>query len=229
MVQAAADLSLPMLPIQTDDFAADPFPYLKQARSEHPWLAKTDAGFYLIHEYDAIKELSLLDDKMRPAMDGITEFMGGQGGPWAEHFSNTMLAKQPPDHTRIRAAVAPSFTPANINRFRPLMRQAVSDLLDEWEQKGSFDFAQFAACFPIRIMFALIGASPSHLPGILEALETQGMSANLVRELLPALNKAVEDLWAFVHMIIVERQKNGGGEPNDVLNSLIAAHTPPAN
>jgi cytochrome P450 len=134
-----------------------------------------------------------------------------------------MLAKLPPDHTRIRAAVASSFTPANINRFRPLMRQAVSDLLDEWEPKGAFEFAEFAANFPIRIMFALIGASPGQLPGILDPLETHGLSANLVRELLPALNKAMEVLWNFVHKLIMERRQNGGGDDSDVLNTLIGA------
>src|SRR5262245_15463919 len=133
MAQAAADLVLPTLPIQTEAFAADPFPYLNAARAEHPWLARSDAGFYFVHDYEAIKELSLMDDKFRPAMDGITEFMGAKNGSkWGDFFDNTILARQPPDHTRIRAAVASSFTPANVNRFRPLMRQAVSDLLDEW-------------------------------------------------------------------------------------------------
>ena len=36
-MQAVADLTLPTLPIQTDAFAADPFPYLAAARAQHPW------------------------------------------------------------------------------------------------------------------------------------------------------------------------------------------------
>ena len=60
MVQAAADLTLPTLLIQTDAFAEDPFPYVRAAQKEHPWLARTDAGFYFVLDYEASEVRILL-------------------------------------------------------------------------------------------------------------------------------------------------------------------------
>ena len=223
-MQLVSDLDLPFLALQDPAFAADPLTPIRAARAAHPWLARTDVGYYFINDYQAIKDLAYMDDSFRPSMDGITDFMGGKGGPWAEFFDNTMLAKDGATHERLRNSVAASFTPRNVNRYRGLMRQVISDLLDEWAPKGEFDFAVFAANFPIRVMFGLIGADLARLPAILSSLEVQGMSANLVRSMLPDLNRAMEVLWAFVHEVIVERQEKGGGDEGDVLNTLIAAH-----
>jgi len=222
-MQTITELALPHLPLQDPAFAVDPMPYIEAARRAHPWLAKCDFG-YVVHEYQAIRDLSYMDDKFRPSMDTITEIMGAKGSPWGEFMDNLMLAKTGAEHARLRGSVVASFTPKNINRYRSLMRERVSQLLDEWAPKGAFDFAEFAAYFPITVMFCLIGASPQALPGIRKSLETQGLSANLIRSLLPDLEAAYQVLWKFVHELIVERRRDGGGNDEDVLNALIAAN-----
>jgi cytochrome P450 len=221
-MQSVTDLALPYLPLEDPAFAVDPMPFIEAARREHLWLAKCAVG-YVVLEYKAIRELTPMDDRMRPSMDSITEIMGAKGTPWGDFMDNLMLAKTGAEHTRIRNSIAISFTPRNINRYRALMREVVSGLLDEWAPKGAFDFAEFAANFPITVMFGLIGASTSALPGIRKSLETQGMSASLDASLLPAMQEAYQVLYAFVDRIVTERQRDGGGEPEDVLNALIAA------
>lgn len=223
-MQSAAELELPLVPILDPSLSADPFRFIEAARKRHAWLARTDTGHFLVHEYQAIKDLSYMDDKFRPSMAEISEFMGGKGGPAAEFFDNTMLARQPPEHERLRNSVAASFTPRNINRYRDLMRKVISDLLDEWAPKGAFDFAAFAAYFPITVMFGLIGASPEPIPRIRKWLETQGMIANLQRSMLPDLNEAIANLWRFVDGVIAERRKNPRNGEEDVLNKVIAAN-----
>src|SRR5271165_235313 len=149
-MQTVTELALPHLPLGDAAFAVDPMPYIEAARRQHPWLAKCDFG-YVVHEYQAIRDLAYMDDKFRPSMDTITEIMGAKGTPWGEFMDNLMLAKTGPEHARIRSSVAASFTPKNINRYRPLMRERVSQLLDEWAPKGAFDFTEFAAHFPITV------------------------------------------------------------------------------
>jgi cytochrome P450 len=217
-----AELTLPQLALADPAFAADPMPYIEAARLQHPWLARCSFG-YVVHEYGAIRDLSYMDDKFRPSMDTITAFMGAKGTPWGEFMDNLMLAKTGAEHKRLRMSVAASFTPKNINRYRSLMRERVSQLLDEWAPSGAFDFTEFAACFPITVMFGLMGAPLEALPGIRTSLETQGLSANLIRSLLPDLEAAYQVLWQFVHDLVVERQNKGGGEDEDLLNTLIAA------
>src|SRR6266436_3867472 len=203
-MQIVSELALPRLPLEDPTFAVDPMPYIEAARRQHPWLARCDFG-YVVHEYQAIRDLSYMDDKFRPSMDTITEIMGAKGTPWGEFMDNLMLAKTGAEHARIRRSVEASFTPKNISRHRPLMQNRVSRLLDEWAPKGAFDFAEFAAYFPITVMFGLMGASPEAIPGIRKSLETQGLSANLVRSMLPDLEAAYQVLWKFVHKLIVER------------------------
>jgi cytochrome P450 len=222
-MQAASDLKLPHLPIEDPKLATDPLPFLEAARREHPWLAISNVG-YIVHEYQAIKELTYMDDKFRPSMDLLSEVMGAKGTPWGDFMDNLMLAKAPPEHTRLRNSVAMAFTPRNVNRHRARMREVVSDLLDQWAPKRAFDFAEFAAFFPITVMFGLIGASPSALPRIQKSLETQGLSASLDSSLLPDMQEALRVLWAFVDELIVERQKQGGGADDDVLSTLVAAN-----
>ena len=67
-MQIVTDLVLPHLPLEDPSFAVDPMPYIEAARRQHPWLAKCDFG-YVIHEYQAIRDLSYMDDKFRPSMD----------------------------------------------------------------------------------------------------------------------------------------------------------------
>ncbi len=222
-MQSVTEMTLPLVPILDPAMSTDPFSFIEAARKQHPWLARTDTGHLLVHEYQAIKDLSYMDDKFRPSMAEISEFMGGKGGAAAEFFDNTMLARQPPVHTRLRNSVAASFTPRNVNRYRDLMRRVISDLLDEWAPKGAFDFAAFASYFPITVMFGLIGTSPEPIPRIRKWLETQGMIANLQRSMLPELNEAIANLWQFVDGVIAERRKNRRGDEQDVLNAVIAA------
>jgi cytochrome P450 len=218
----ASDLQLPHLPLTDPAFAADPLPFIESARKQHPWLAISDMG-YVVHEYQAIRDLSFMDAKFNPSLDAITELMGAKGTRWGDFMNNLMLAKDPPEHTRLRSSVASSFTPRTANGLRPVMREVVSDLLDEWAPKGRFDFAEFASHFPIRVMFGLIGAPLDSLPGIRHSLEMQGLSASADKSLLPALEEAYEVLWNFVDTLILERQRRGGNG-DDVLTRLIAAH-----
>lgn len=222
-MQSLTSLALLYLPIEDPAFAVNPWPYFEAARRQHPWLAKCDVG-YIVHEFHAMRDLAFMDDKFHPSMESITEIMGAKGTPWGDFMDNLMLAKSGDEHMRLRRSVASAFMPRNINRHRQHMRDVVSQLLDAWAPKRAFDFAEFAANFPITVMFGLIGASPAALPEIRKSLETQGLSASLNRSLLPAMQAAFDVLWHFVDRLIVERQRLGGGDAEDILNTLIAAN-----
>src|SRR5690606_29065520 len=132
----------------------------------------------------------------------IVEFMGAKGSPWGTFTEELMINKQGAEHQRLRSNVAHVFTPASINRLRPLMRDTVARQLDEWAPKGAFDFAEFAANFPIRGMCDIIGASPAVVPGIRESLETQGLSYSMDRSMLPVSDRAILNLFDFVEELI---------------------------
>ncbi|MFC3213822.1 hypothetical protein [Novosphingobium panipatense] len=134
-----------------------------------------------------------------------------------------LLVRHGADHQRLRSSVSGAFGPNNVKRMRPVMRETIAALLDEWAPRGTFDFTKFAANFPVRIMFALIGGDIAKLPAIISSLEVQGTSFNMVVEDTPRIEAAYQVLWRFVDDLIAERGPEGGH--GDLLDDLIAANT----
>ncbi len=221
-MKLVTELDLAEMPIETPSFATDPMPYLEAARRRHSWLAKCNVGF-VIHQYEAIRDLIYMDDKLRTSNDSVVEMMGAKGTRWGRFIENQILAKSAPEHTRIRGTVQACFTPRNINRYRSLMRDVVTRLLDEWAPKGSFDFAEFASYFPIAVTCGMVGASRDSIRPIRDSFETEGLAFSLDRSLMPAMEAAFGVIWDFVDRLILEREKRGGGEQDEILNTLIAA------
>jgi len=222
-MQSIHDLDLMHLPVDQPELAANPWPYFAAAKRQHPWLAASNVGF-LVHEYQAIQDLLLMDDKMRFAAHEIVAFMGAEGSPWGTFTEGLMLSKHGEEHARLRTNVAYTFSPPNINRFRELIRSTVSRLLDEWAPKAGFDFAEFAANFPIRVMCAIIGASADVVPRIRESMEIQGLSYSMNRDMLPLSDKAISTMMDFVEELLAERAAAGAREHEDLLDDLMAAN-----
>lgn len=216
------ELPLSHLPIATPEFSVDPMPHFEAARRQHPWLARCDVG-YVVTEYAAMKEILQKDDKLRMSSKEIVDLMGARGTGWGRFTEEMMLSKSGADHSRLRGSVAAAFTPRSVNRLRPVMQEVAAALLDEWAPKAAFDFAEFAADFPIRVMFGLIGASPDLLPGIRASLEVHGSSYSLEPWRMPVIEEAYQVLWNFVDVLIVERGPDAG--KGDLLDDLIAANT----
>ena len=60
-MDVAAEARIPVLPVETAEFSADPDPFLIAARKEHPWLARFSQG-YVVHGYQACADL-MADDR----------------------------------------------------------------------------------------------------------------------------------------------------------------------
>jgi cytochrome P450 len=208
-MQSAESLDLPFLPIDSPQMASDPAPFFVEARRKHPWLARCRVG-YILTEFRAIKDIRSMDDHLVFPAAKHVEYMGAQGTGWAKFTTELMLAREGKEHERLRASVAYAFTPRAVNRLRNLMRSEVETLLDEWVPKGSFDFADFAGNFPIRVMFGLIGADPSALASIRWALDVQGGSYGLDPSKMAIIEEAYQVLWKFVDNLINERGPNAG-------------------
>lgn len=237
-MQSIDELLLAEIPVHDPDFMADPLPHFRAAKQQHSWLAKSDVG-YLVHEYEAMNELYFMAEELHFPADTIVTYMGAQNSPWGVFTQELMINKQGEEHKRIRDCVARAFTPRSMNQVRPTMRNTVSKLLDEWAPKGAFDFAEFAANFPIRVMCEVIGASPDVVPKIREYLEVQGLSFSMDPEVLPASDLAITALMDFVDKLVIERKEaqqtvfpktvdkkpENGADVTGLLDELIAANT----
>jgi cytochrome P450 len=120
--------------------------------------------------------------------------------------------------------LAPSLTPQQAKKLRPLMRQVMTELLDEWLPKGEFDFEEFASYFPISVMCSLIGAPREAIPSLRASMEAFGLSMSLDRDFLPQLEAAMKTLDEFSQKLVAERLANRKpkGE-EDLLETMIGA------
>lgn len=219
---AVHELTLPHLALDAPGFGDDPMPNFAQARQQHEWLASSNLG-PVITEYSAIDDILRMDTKLRMSGGTIVDLMGARGTGWGDFAGEMMLARSGDDHARLRNSVSASFGPGKVKRMRPVMRETVAALLDDWAPKGKFDFAEFAANFPVRVMFGLIGASVDKLPAIISSLEVQGSSFNMEVGNMEVIEQSYQTLWRFVDELIVERGPDAGR--GDLLDELIAANT----
>jgi len=220
-MQLISEMSLPVLPVDNPKFFADPMPFVEEARRRHPWLARFSQG-YVIHGYQALKDLAFMDDKLEMGLDGIVEYFDAQGTPWADFMHGMLNSTTGEDHKRLRDAIAPAFTPAAANRARPLMRQVISDLLDEWAPLGKFDFAEFASWFPVTVLCGVFGVSPEPVPRIRSSIEIHMRALALDRTVSETFLEAYDTLWNFADEMVAEREKAGIEDKGGLLDALIA-------
>jgi len=120
---------------------------------------------WLVTSYDQARRL-IADRRfgvimMQPLVDAeteasIEEAIGGLDGGFVS-------LKDPPDHTRLRRAVADRFTPKRVAERRAGIERIVADLLDAIERQGPpADLrADLALPIPSRVICELLGVPPS--------------------------------------------------------------------
>jgi cytochrome P450 len=217
-----SELELEHLALGEPEFGNDPAPFFERARTKHPWLAKSDLG-YVITGYRAIDEIMRLDDKLTMPGEEIVDIMGARGTGWGDFAVDQMLASTGERHARLRGSVGNAFGPGSVKRLRPVMQATISQILDEWAPREAFDFAEFAAQFPVRVMFALIGTPIDRLAPIMESLEIHGESFNLEVEKMPIIEAGYQTLWRFVDELIEERGPDS--QRGDLLDVMIASNS----
>lgn len=217
-----SDLDLPELPIETAEFSANPMRFLEPARAKHPWLAKFSKG-YVVHGLEAARELLYMDDRMGPHFSGLVEYYDAEGTDWARFMRDQVATNSGPRHERLRRSVATAFTPRHANRTRPLMRQVIGELLDEWAPRGAFDFADFASYFPITVMCGLLGVDSGPVRAIRDALDLQMACMTMDRSIFPNILKAYDLLRTFAAELIAEREASGPRQDDLLLDALIEA------
>ena len=217
------ELDLYHLDWDSPEVAADPYPYFDEARKKHPWLAKTDAG-YLVFGYRAIRDLMDQDEKLRTSFDGIVEILGAKNTPWGRFTEEQMLNMSDEDHQVIRKAFSAQFTPRYANTIRPIMRENMSRLLEEWLPKRRIDFAEFASYYPVSVMTRMIGAPLEVIPEIRDSLETLGLAYSLDPRREPALQEAIVHIDEFCRDLMEDRRQHPKTEgDHDLLDMLIEA------
>jgi cytochrome P450 len=127
------------------------------------------------------------------------------------------------EHARIRGSVAAAFTPRHANTMRATMRRLMEELLDKWAPQGAFDFAEFAADYPIAVMCALIGVSAAPIPRLRKSLEAQLTAISMNKAAMPDFMRGYEVMYEFADEVVRDREATGQHDPDLALDIMIAA------
>ncbi len=139
-----------------------PHDVFRRLRREAPvyWHARghekgSGKGFFAVSKYEDVRYVG-----RTPAIfssePGIT--IVDQGPQDFEAGQSSMLQMDPPRHARYRKLVSGGFTPRRINALEPMIRELVSEILDEVAPRGGCDFVtDVAAELPLRVIARFLG------------------------------------------------------------------------
>jgi cytochrome P450 len=147
-------------PLQGPEFYRNPYPAYAELRGSGPVQRIPGGGdgrvSYLVTGYDEAR--SAFND---PRLSKDTaRFFAGKPSTRDLHpaVSQTMLASDPPQHTRLRRLVARAFTPGTIAGLRPYIQSVTDGLVDALVADGRADLVEdLAVPLPVTVICQLLG------------------------------------------------------------------------
>ncbi|MGW2364607.1 cytochrome P450 family protein [Streptomyces sp. NPDC001667] len=147
-------------PLSCPEFLQNPYPFYDELRAAAPVRQVTTGSggrpSYLVTGYAEAKEAftdpGLSKDTARFFADRPS---GRNLHPAVAH---TMLATDPPEHTRLRRLVTKAFTTGAVTRLRPYIRDTADRLLDGFPDDGEADIVTgLAVPLPVTVICQLLG------------------------------------------------------------------------
>jgi len=210
----------PLLP----EFHADPYPFYKRLREKEP-IHQSPLGFWVLTRYEDC--VAVLRDQ-RFGREEFQQMLTAVYGDETEKpaLPRSMLFRDPPDHTRLRALVSKAFTPRMIETMREHIQEIVDRLLDRVQDAGRMDVIEdLAYPLPVTVICEMLGVP------VADHASIRGWSAEIARSLdaigLPSDEGIVERgrrsrraLADYFRRLVPERRAR---PQNDLLSGLLAA------
>mgnify|MGYP001038807348 FL=1 len=205
---------------QSAAFIADPYPWYDILRQASPIVFDADWKLWFVSAYEDINTL-LRERCLGRDMEGAPK--PDPRTPFGKLHHNSLMEKEPPDHTRLRSLVNKAFTPARVEALRPHVSEIAHRLLDAVLPRGEMDLlADFAEPLPVMVIAELLGV-PENGRAFLRPW-SQAIVA--MYELSPSAedarkaNQAVSEFSAYLHGLIDERRLS---PREDLISALVEA------
>lgn len=212
----------PVLQIPFDDaFRFDPSPMFAELRENRPVArVRTLAGaeVWLVTRYDDVK-LVLADPRFSRAA------VVKQGAPrvaLAKPMPNSLTTTDPPEHSRLRRLVVPTFAHRKIEQTRPWVAELSAQLAEDVAQAGDgADIRQLVALpLPIQVICQLLGVPYADREQFREWTEL-GYSMKMAEKDL--VEDAMTNLTAYIEDLVTKKLANTSGPAEDLLDELVRA------
>jgi cytochrome P450 len=208
-------------------YVEDPYRQFAQLRADDP-VHHTAFGAWYVTRYDDVLRLlrdpSLSVESANAAPTPLTAILDEVLGPDREDGRNqSMLDRDPPDHTRLRRLVSRAFTPRRIAELRERVEELVDHRLDAAADAGRMDVVgDLAFPLPFEVISEMLGLPDTDRDQIREWSGTvvRSLEPVLDPDLLRAIDAANRNLNGLVTEIIAWKRQH----PDDrILTHLIEA------
>jgi cytochrome P450 len=142
--------------------AADPYPFLRNAREHEPVFFSTALGAWCVTRPNDIMEVATDTDTyssrdafprpqgLPPETEEVAQWL------WSDVPAITLM--DPPEHTRVRAVVRAGFTPRALAAFEPGIRDIVEEYAARLAGRDQVDLvSEFAIPLPLSVVMHVIG------------------------------------------------------------------------
>ncbi len=124
------------------------FSWLEEMRVHNPVFQDESRPLWHVFRYKDV--LTVLNDYTRFSSQAFS-LMGGL-------FTDTLIAKDPPDHRKLRNLVNQAFTPRAVARLSERVTRITQELLDQVREQGRMDIvADIAFPLPAKVIAELLG------------------------------------------------------------------------
>ncbi len=146
---------------------SDPYTYFGRLRESDPvhWNARGELWILTRHEdlvwllrHNELFSSAVIENDRRPPHPPIDPADGPLFEEVRTFRADQLVEKDRPPHQAMRGAVHEYFTPQAMEDWRPFVRAAVAELLDEVEAGGRMDVLEaLAAPLPVRVITQMMG------------------------------------------------------------------------
>src|SRR2546422_1675734 len=123
-----SDLQLPSFDHTDESLRGERFHAAMAAARAQGWLVQAPFG-YMVLDREAGEFFLRTRSAIFPGMK-IAEIFDVTEGPLYEQMKRDILHVNGPDHTRLRSLVNPALSPRAVERYRPAMREFLTELLE---------------------------------------------------------------------------------------------------
>lgn len=205
-------------------FKVNPYPTYAKLRAADPVIVDSQAPIVWLFRHTDCEE-ALRDPRLGSPLGSpeVLERKLGNGAA-ACYIGTSMLAQNPPQHTRLRRAVSKAFTAKAVEAMREQTEAKVNALLDEVTAGGrkEFDLAnEVAYRIPISVVCGMLGVPAEHHDRFRALIEENAAVVEPMPtpEQVVMADKASGELMDLVSALAAERRV----EPRDDLLSVLVA------
>src|SRR5271154_5934783 len=224
-----SELELPAFDYTDASMRGDRFHRAMGELRAEGWLAEGPFG-YIALDRESAEFFLRTRAAIFPGMK-IAEIFGVSEGPLYEQMKRNILHVNGADHARLRGLLNPALSPRAVERYRPLMRRFLGELLEQATASSGggvhrCEFVEaFAKPYPSLTIAAVMGAPLEDAPRLhhwSNWIQRQFDAGSMASE-QESIERAVEEFYEYAHELVRARRESPG---DDLISKLIDAADP---